>query len=124
MFIKENINPKNKKAADCVIRAIAKAENKSWLEVFDLLTEISRKVYSVQNDKIVYAEYLSNYQKIDVKYESSEGKKKRLTVKDICKLEGTYIVSIANHLTVVIDGYYYDKWDCGNKSAYVIWKVK
>ena len=123
MFVKENLNPKNKKVADCVIRAIAKAENKTWLEVFDLLTKIARENYSVLNDKTVYSTYLNKYPKINVKHEVN-GKKKRLTVKDVCKLEGTYIVKIANHLTVVIDGKYYDIWDCGNKCAYVIWKVK
>lgn len=123
MFVKENINPKSKKRTDCVIRAIAKAEGKTWLEVYDELTEIGRKHYSVQNDPFIYGKYLAKYPTIDVKYEI-DGKKKRYTVKDICRFKGTFIIQIANHLTTVIDGKYYDNWDCGNKSAYRIWKLK
>ncbi len=114
MFIKENINPNGKKTSDCVIRAIAKAENKTWLEVFDLLTNIARKDFSVLNDKQIYGKYLSKYPNIDVMY-IINNKKKRLTVKDVCNLKGIYIISIANHLTVVIDGKYYDTWDCGSQ---------
>ena len=40
MFTKTNANPKNKRTNDCVIRAIALAENKTWLEVFDELAEL------------------------------------------------------------------------------------
>lgn len=123
MYVKENINPTGKKRTDCVIRAIAKGEGKTWLEIYDDLTVVGRKLYSVQNDPCVYGEYLSKYSNIEVKYEI-DGSKKRYTVKDVCNFKGTYIVQIANHLTTVIDGKYYDTWDCGKKAAYKIWKIK
>lgn len=123
MFVNENVNPKKHKVADCVVRAIAKAEGKSWLEIFDTLTDLARKEYSVLNDKKVYGKYLSKYEKIPVMYED-HGRKFRYTVEMICGWKGTYIVSIANHLTVVKDGKYYDIWDCGDRSSYIIWKVR
>jgi hypothetical protein len=123
MFVEFNINPKGKKTSDCVVRAIAKAENKTWLEIYDYLSKIARDTYSMPNDSKVYGKYLSGYPKINVKHEVN-GKMKRLTVKEICELKGTYLVSIANHLTVVKDGNIFDTWDCGEKSAYIIWKVK
>lgn len=124
IFQLENLNPKSKKTTDCVVRAIAKAENKSWLEIYDALSEIARKDYSMPNDNKVLAKYLVKYPKINVMHEV-DGKRKRLTVSDVCQSrKGTYIVAIANHLTVVVDGVNYDIWDCRDRSAYVIWQVK
>lgn len=122
-FVKENVNPKNRKTGDCVIRAIAKAEGKDWLEIFDSLTAIARAKYTVPNDKMAYEKYLEGYETVRVFHEV-EGKKKRFTVAEICSFEGTYIVSVASHLTTVADGVLYDTWDCSRKSAYKIWKVK
>ena len=122
MFIKENVNPK-RKTSDCVIRAIAKVFNKDWIVVFDELVAIARRKFTIPSDKIVYEEYLKNYTTINVKTED-EGCRKRLTVADVCCMRGAYIVSIANHMTVVIDGNIYDLWDCSNSSAYKIWKIK
>jgi len=122
MFIKENLNPKKLKVGDCVVRAIAKAENKAWLEVYDALVHIGRKVFAMPNNKEVYTEYLNHYEKVTV-FHMVGSKKKRYTVKEIGEWSGTYIVSVANHLTVVVDGNYYDTWDCGKKCAYIIWKV-
>jgi len=124
MFIKENVNPKKKTTDDCVIRAIAKAEGKDWLEIYDALSVIGRKYFTVQNSPDAYSKYLKNYQTIDVKYFNKEGIKKRYLVSDICNWKGTYVISIANHLTTVVDGDIYDLWDCGNRSAYKIWKIK
>lgn len=123
MFINENLNPKKKKTGDCVIRAIAKAEGKAWLEVFDILSEIARKNYTNPNHKDAYYQYLKKYDKIDVMHMIGD-KKKRYTVEEIAKWNGIYLIKTAGHLTVTIDGNYYDIWDCGDKCAYVIWKVK
>ena len=122
MFVKENINPSGKKNSDCVIRAIAKAEGKTWLDVFDTLTMIARTNYGVLNDSKIYGEYLDKYPTVTVKCQVN-GELKRLTVADVCRLEGIYIVKIAKHLTVVIDGKCCDTWDCTQKSAYKIWKI-
>lgn len=125
MFIKENLNPKGRKTADCVVRAIAKAQGKSWLEVFDALTEIARKRYSVLNDKDVYTVYLKEYAVIPCVVETTEGNFK-FTVKEFADShnQGTYVVQVANHLTTVIDGDIYDTWNCSAKKIYKIWEVK
>jgi hypothetical protein len=122
-FVLENLNPRNRKTGDCVIRAIAKAESKSWVEVFDSLSVIARELYSTTGQTDVISKYLKNYKKIDVKYVDSLGNKKRYTVADVCEFKGTYIVSVASHLTCVKDGVLYDTWNCGRKSAYIIWKI-
>jgi hypothetical protein len=122
MYVKENVNPKKRVTGDCVIRAITKAENKQWLDVYDELSTIARKNYTLPNNKDSYNEYLKKYEKINV-YHTLKGKKKRYTVKEVSEWDGTYIISIANHMTMASNGNYYDLWDCGNRCAYVIWKV-
>lgn len=138
MFLKENLNPKDKKTGDCVIRAIAKAEGKSWISVFEALTIIARRNFSLPDCRDCYAKYLKDYETVNVFHmvqgsqikcvngiqTITEEHKKRYTVDDICEWHGTYIVAVANHLTCVIDGTIYDTWNCGNKSAYKIWRVK
>lgn len=124
MFVKENLNPKEKKASDCAIRAIAKAEGKDWLTVYDELYELGRKMFDVPNSNKVIDKYLSKYEKLDVKYEDEYGNMKRFTVKDCCDFNGTLIVSVASHLTCVKNGNVFDTWDCSRKSAYKIWKIK
>lgn len=121
-FKQYNHNPSGKKVGDCVIRAIGKALGVSWERVFEDLTNIAREKKSVLNCPDVYTEYLKIYQTIPVKY--GEEIKKRYIVKDICSWKGTYVITLANHLTCIVDGINYDLWDCGKKSAYKIWKIK
>lgn len=60
-FVYENVNPSNRIAGDCVVRAIANAEGKSWDEVFDALCVLSRKYHEMPNDKRVYGRYLAEH---------------------------------------------------------------
>jgi hypothetical protein len=123
MFVKHNVNPMGKKTSDCVVRAIALVEGRPWEDVFDELVRLARQSYSMPNDTSVYGKYLDEkYPTIDV-FRWVGGRKKRYTVRDVCQLKGTYIVRLAKHITVVMDGKYYDVWDCGSKCAYKIWKV-
>ena len=123
-FVKENVNPKNRKTGDCVIRAIAKAEGKEWVEVFDSLVEIARKRCSVPNSPDAYEQYLKKYETVKVMYTREDGKKKRYLAGEVCGWDGVYVISLANHLTTVVDGALYDTWDCSQKSAYKIWKIR
>jgi len=123
MFIKENVNPEKKKTGDCVIRAIAKAEGKPWLVVFDSLVDIARKTYSSPSYKDVYGMYLGRYKKVTATY-AENGKKKYYTVGQVAKWDGTYIINVRKHLTTVIDGNIYDIWDTTHKKALNIWKAR
>lgn len=53
-------HPKNKKTDDCVIRAIAKAINKTWEEVLTELYKISLKTGYMVNDDKCYNKYLES----------------------------------------------------------------
>ena len=111
------------KYGDCVIRALTKVLNKSWIEVFDELLPIAREVQTMPNTNPVYEKYLQNK---GFEYNGVSNKKgrKRPTIEEFAKShrEGTYIVRVAHHLVAVVDGLYYDTWNSGKKSMYGYWK--
>ena len=123
-YVKYNNNPKNRRTSDCVIRSIALAFDKSWETVFEELVVIARTLKTVPTSKEVYDKYLEDFQTINVMYINGGGSKKRYKPLDIVKWKGTYLISIAGHLTVVKNQKLYDTWNCLNKSAYKIWKIK
>lgn len=110
---------------DCVIRALTKALNMEWLEVFDDIQPISRELQVPFNCKPAYEAYLKakGYDWQGLKVEKG---KKRFTTKSFAKKynKGTYILRLAHHLVTVVDGNYYDTWDCGDWSVYGYWKVR
>lgn len=121
-FKKENVNPKNKKAADCVARAISKATGISWEQVIRELTEYGIEKGLVFNEKATYGSWLvENGWMMQKQPRKSDNTK--YTVKEFTSLysQGIYIIGVANHLTVVIDGYIYDTWNCGSKTVGNYW---
>lgn len=122
-FVEYNNNPRGLKTDDCVIRAISKATGESWLNTFDRLISHARVVCTCQTGKEAYTDLLHDYPSFSV-FKYVDGEKKRLTVKDVCKLKGSYVVRVANHMVAVVDGKYYDIFDSGDKCAYKIWRTK
>lgn len=107
---------------DCQIRALSKALDLTWLEVFDLITPICREqqvmdIFSCDLNKTKEAmEYLGfTYYGV-----SNKRGTKRPTVEEFAKKHpnGRYIVVVAQHVVAVVDGKYYDTWDSGYKSLY------
>lgn len=107
---------------DCVIRALCKACNMEWLEVFDELMLYCRKEQCVPNEKVAYEQFLKNH---GFKYYGISNKKgtTRPTVHSFTRenKSGKYVLIVANHLVSCVDGLYYDTWDSGAKSLYGFW---
>lgn len=107
---------------DCVIRAFCKAEGKEWLQVFDELIPFARETQTMPNNKPAYEKYLAamGYKWVGLKAEKG---KKRLTPETFCRKykTGTYILRVSNHLVTIVDGYYYDTWESGDKGVYGYW---
>lgn len=106
-------------SCDCVIRALTKVMNKSWLEIFNELIPYARKFQYMPNQKECYETYLKDNGFVYVGISNKKGSK-RPTVKSFAKenKEGTYLLNVANHVVAVVDGKYFDTWDCGEKSLY------
>lgn len=113
-----NNNPIKNKTCDCVIRAISGALNKSWLNVYNDLVDLARFRYDMPNNKKLYQDYLKDYKMI---VEKARKGHKRIRVEEF--KTGTYILSIANHLTFVKDGILKDTFDCRKKTVYRYWII-
>ena len=110
------------RCGDCVIRAFTKAEDKTWVEVFDELVPIARKHQCLLNDKISYQEYLQTHGYTYTGVSNKKGSK-RPTVSSFATShkEGRYVLVCANHLVACVDGNFYDNWDSGSKCLYGYW---
>ena len=125
-FRKENINPKGWKTGDCVVRAIAGANNMSWEVAYLQLCDIGAKKCRMPNDKQTYEAWLKEHgwvkQKMPVWYDAF-GNRNRYTVKALADEypDIKMIVSVASHLTFVDKGTLIDSWNCGSKSVGNYW---
>lgn len=123
-FIEFNINPKNKRTKDCVIRAIATATNNTWEYIYRELTELGIKKGLMINDNNNWKVYLKNlgYEKQNIPRRED---RTRYTLEEFCdelaEDNQIYIVKVANHLTVVKDKNLYDTWNCSRKSVGNYW---
>lgn len=126
-YINFNANPKNRKTGDCVIRAISLALNKSWADTYREMTEHCIPKGYMLNYKDGYKSYLKK-----LGYEMLKMPKRfdntRYTVKEfadeLAEENSIYILSIANHVTVIKNKDLYDIWDCSKKSVGNYWKIK
>lgn len=110
------------KFGDCQIRALSKALNCSWLEAFDKAIAVCREEWvSLIFDAPVPIRSRM-LEKLGFEYHGISNKKgtKRPTVDSFAKEHptGTYICGVAHHEVAVVDGKYYDIWDCGYCSMY------
>jgi hypothetical protein len=122
IYEKVNLNPSGRKRSDCVIRAIMKAEGETWTDVYKGLSDVGLEIFGVQNEKEVYGLYLERQGWKKNKMPRFDDKT-RYTVQKFADANprGTFIISIARHLTVVIDGTLYDTWNCARKSVGNYW---
>ena len=111
---------------DDPIRALSKVLNMSWLEVFDEIIPLARDLQCSFNEKACYERYLMDKGFVYVGISNKKGSK-RPTVESFAEFTGRilkgsrYFVNIANHNVAIVDGIYYNTWDCGHKSLYGFW---
>ena len=121
LFVK--YQPNKHRCGDCVVRALTKAENLTWIEAYDVLCNVGRRLQCMPNDKATYEDLLKTlgYKKISIKPVKGST---RGTVQEWAEKHptGTFVLSVSNHLVCVKDGHYYDSWDCGFKSLYTVWE--
>lgn len=115
-FIEDNAHPKHKKTDDCVVRALALAEGKRWIEVYEELCALGREMFEMPNMKAVYERYLLERGWIKMpmpkKWDNT-----RFTIKEWAdeNPNRVMVIRVAKHLTTVIHGDLHDTWNCGRK---------
>lgn len=119
MYRYYNANINNNFVNDCVIRAIATAENKSWSETYDDLSRIAKK-NGILLDDVNFVDPLLDYRYDRVEVYPNE------TVGDFIERHkfGVYLITMPNHITTAIDGVIYDTFDCRNRPLWNVWKVE
>lgn len=121
MWKYHNSNPKKREVNDCVIRAISKAENKTWDEVYSELSTLAQNQRILLDDMRFVEPYLdSKYDRVCYKCNGC-----RMTVGDFINKnqEGTYLITMQGHITCVKNGILFDTWDCRDKIIWCSWEV-
>lgn len=118
-----NPNPLKKETGDCVVRAFCKATGKDWDVVYKELFELGFELKVMPNSRDNWKEYLDRNNFIKHSIKVSRGSR-RPTVDSFARNnpKGTFVLQVANHIVTVVDGYYYDTWDCGSRSLYGYWE--
>ena len=121
MFKFYNPNPIVARVGDCVIRAICKATNKKWEEVYNDLCDFGFNMADMPSANSVWGAYLRylgfNRYVVSTEYPDS------YTVYDFAEdnKNGTYILALSGHVVCVQDGDYYDTWDSGDEVPIYYW---
>lgn len=122
-WIEYNPNPSTSKANDCSIRAYCAAENLNWDDAYDIACKYGKMSNYMPNDntsceRILDEEFGYTKHKL-----SKEEKAQGMTVNDFCikHPEGVFILDVPRHLVAVVNGEYYDSWDCGKKKIKGYW---
>lgn len=126
VFVFHNENPKGSlSSGDCVVRAIAKATGKDWHEVYSKLCQAGALIADLPDAKPTFTRYLK-----DLGYPMSKQLRKadstKYTVEEFAnKLNtGTYVILLAKHLSVIVEGKIYDTWNCKDKTVGNFWRIK
>ena len=121
-FVYYNANPVNKRTSDCTVRAISKAMNQTWEDTYADLCIVSYYLHEMPSTNNSWDEYLQ-----------MNGFKKQYipntcphcyTISDFCREHpyGTYILATGSHVVAVVNGNYYDTWDCGDEVPVFYWR--
>lgn len=117
-FELKNVNPKNKKTTDCVIRALTTATGKSYYDVYEELYRLSIKTGWFMNEARLENKFLEQNGFVKMKQPRKSNNTKYL-IGELDKLvdkNDIVIASCNKHLTVVKNYTLYDLWDCRYKT--------
>lgn len=128
-----NANSKAIHTEDCVKRAISIAYKMDYDEVARGLNKVKRKLnYSAFNVTPVFKTYMFELGLVRVGKCADFNIPKSTTVKEFCEIfsTGTYVLSVgkvaggpSDHLVCIIDGDFWDTWDCSSRVVSTIYVV-
>ena len=124
MWVRCNPNPARKEVPDCVVRAIAIALNKTWVEIYEGLCDLGRIEFNMPSADAVWGKYL--YQMGFEPFLLPESCPRCVTVKRFSQIfdHGTYIIGTGSHAVAVINGDYFDSWDSGEEIPSFFWRIR
>ena len=122
MFVLYNANPEHKRNSDCVVRALSKALDRSWEEIYIDLCIYGLKSHDWGNKNYVWGEYLKDngYKRYIIPNTCPSC----YTVKDFAgeHFKGTYILALNGHTVAVQDGDWYDTFNSADEIVLYYWQ--
>lgn len=120
-FEKYNPNPTGKNVGDCTVRALSKALEKSWEEIYTELCVYGMMLGDMPSANAVWGTYLK-----------SKGFSRHIipgscpdcyTVADFADEHpcGTYILALSGHVVCIQDGTIFDSWNSGGEIPLYYW---
>ena len=122
-----NVHPQGKLVPDCVKRAITTA---SGMDYHEVALELNRhkkisgaKKFNYDNNWKSYILNVLNGTKLSFPAKRGEP---RMNGETFCRTHprGSYVLSMAGHLSACVDGVIYDTWDCSSKCVYQAYEIK
>lgn len=113
-----NANPMSNDISDCSIRAVSVAEDISWDKAYQILSDYARKRGLMLSSVESIESFLDdNY--IPVKTYEDE------TLQEFVDrhTQGTYLITMRGHITVLKDGIIYDTFNPLNRVIWGAWRV-
>lgn len=127
MYRYYNAHPKGLIVADCVKRAITVTTGMDYMQVQRELNRYKQitgaKTYNSDYNPHRYVEKVLHAQKISFPFTKGC---KRLTAERFCEQypKGRYILVMAGHWSVCVDGVILDTWDTSKCYIYNAWKIE
>ena len=118
-YVFYNPNPSGQRTQDCTVRAVCKAEDSDWYNVFSMFVNVCYEVCDIPGSL-----YVTN--KVLRRLGYGRMKSKNVTVEEFSKTHptGTYIIHTKGHVVTIKDGKYYDSWDSGKRIVLDYWVKK
>lgn len=119
-----NVHPKGKIVNDCVKRAFTVVTQRNYKDVSKELNQIKRELnQSAFNSDKVWRKFIELYSKEKLSFPAVKGIKRMDGTSFTNEYpKGRYILRMAGHLSVCVDGVIYDTWNCSNKCVYNAWR--
>lgn len=119
-----NPNPYGTRAGDCAVRAICKATEKPWEDVYMELCLTGLRFGDWGSANNVWGSYLHDlgYERIALPSECPDC----YTVESFAEEHprGTYILALSGHVVTMENGDWYDTWDSGQCTPLYYWRKK
>ena len=115
MWIEYINNPFGLRVGDCVIRAISKALDKSWEEIYMNLCVQGFMMGDLPSSNAIWSAYLKHK---GFRRRTIEDCPDCYDVENFCEehKKGIFVLGTGSHAVTVIDGNYFDAWDSGKET--------
>lgn len=121
MWINYNPNPDNRKVDDCSVRALTKALNKPWNEVYSEICAEGFSQCDMPHSNYVWGAILkrNGFKRFVVPDTCPDCYTIREFLKDHPK--GTFVIAVQDHVVTAKDGDLFDTWDSSDKVPQYFW---